>query len=584
MDFLAQVTQLGVPVVTTALTLTVAAPLTGGGDLSDDRTLGLSYDSTLQVSGVSLGVSALVALASHTHAPTAIGAEPAMGNPGTSGYVLSSTTGGVRSWAAPGAFSGVLGASQGGTGTNNGTYTLTVPATGTAALLGTAQTFTAAQVLSVSGVTPLDIRGLSDDTGRITLRLSSAASGAGTFIQFTDTATYNAALGASGVGDLAFYDTRYPGNLGTLRFGVGRTTGTATITGGLNVGSATGATAGQIRVPGMAGQPSILIAQNTGSPVIELRDGAATPNRWWVGQDTSGANNGTFYVYDARQAKMALTIDTSQNTSLSGNLTAGTSSTTIGTHPIYSATYGAVWRGTDGYALLFDATDTFVNSRSGAIYFRDNNVDRAAITSTGLSVTGALLVNGSYAPGGSVSIDVQQAGSAAGWYGRIATRNATGDKAVFLGTYGAICGVFAHNNALTAWADLYVNTVDGIYGGNVRLPNGTVIAGQAWQSLSLGTGWVASGYGTASARYWKDALGVVHLGGLVAAVSDKPLIGTLPVGYRPDTNLVFPAASSESAYTPYKIVQVWADGRVTYNGTINALAWLSLEGITFRAA
>lgn len=55
----------GVP---TARTLTVATPLTGGGDLSDNRPLGLSYDSTLQVSGVSLGVSALVALASHTHA------------------------------------------------------------------------------------------------------------------------------------------------------------------------------------------------------------------------------------------------------------------------------------------------------------------------------------------------------------------------------------------------------------------------------------------------------------------------------------------------------------------------------------
>jgi len=178
--------------VPSARTLTVAAPLTGGGNLSADRTLGLSYDTTLQVSGGALGISSLVAL------------------------------------------------------------------------LGTAQTFTAAQVLSVSGVTPLDIRGLSDDTGRITLRLSSAASGAGTFIQFTDTATYNAALGASGVGDLAFYDTRYPGNLGTLRFGVGRTTGTATITGGLNVGTATGATAGGIKAGDSIVSGSHVFATNGG--------------------------------------------------------------------------------------------------------------------------------------------------------------------------------------------------------------------------------------------------------------------------------------------------------------------------------
>lgn len=56
----------GVP---TARTLTMTAPLTitGGGTLSADRTLGLSYDTTLQVVGGALGVSSLVALASHTH-------------------------------------------------------------------------------------------------------------------------------------------------------------------------------------------------------------------------------------------------------------------------------------------------------------------------------------------------------------------------------------------------------------------------------------------------------------------------------------------------------------------------------------
>lgn len=40
------------------------------------------------------------AAGNHTHTAAAVGAEPDLGNPGTSGYVLSSTTGGVRSWVA----------------------------------------------------------------------------------------------------------------------------------------------------------------------------------------------------------------------------------------------------------------------------------------------------------------------------------------------------------------------------------------------------------------------------------------------------------------------------------------------------
>ena len=43
---------------------------------------------------------------------------------------------------------GVVAAANGGTGVNNGTNALTVPATGTAALLGTANTFTAAQTFN----------------------------------------------------------------------------------------------------------------------------------------------------------------------------------------------------------------------------------------------------------------------------------------------------------------------------------------------------------------------------------------------------------------------------------------------------
>ena len=74
----------------------------------------------------------------------------------------------------------------------------------------------------------------------------------------------------------------------------------------------------------------------------------------------------------------------------------------------------------------------------------------------------------------------QENGTSNTWKGRILSKNSTSDKAAFLGTYASIAGVFAHNNALNAWADLYVNTVDGTTSGAyVRLPLTTLINGYA---------------------------------------------------------------------------------------------------------
>jgi hypothetical protein len=79
----------------------------------------------------------------------------------------------------------------------------------------------------------------------------------------------------------------------------------------------------------------------------------------------------------------------------------------------------------------------------------------------------------------------QHNGSGSAWYGRILSKNSTNDRSAFLGTYGSVAGVFAHNNALTAWADLYINTVDGSTGGTVRMPSSVLINGN--QALHAGT-------------------------------------------------------------------------------------------------
>ena len=61
---------------------------------------GISISST----GVDSGTGDVTVTAPHLagdYTPAQIGAEPALGNPSTSGWILSSTSGGVRSWIAP---------------------------------------------------------------------------------------------------------------------------------------------------------------------------------------------------------------------------------------------------------------------------------------------------------------------------------------------------------------------------------------------------------------------------------------------------------------------------------------------------
>ena len=66
-----------------------------------------------------------------------------------------------------------------------------------------------------------------------------------------------------------------------------------------------------------------------------------------------------------------------------------------------------------------------------------------------------------------IKLEVRSDGTGT-WQGRMGLSNATSDKQVFFGNYGTIAGVFAHNFALNAWADLYLNTVSGTTGMVVK--------------------------------------------------------------------------------------------------------------------
>jgi hypothetical protein len=66
-------------------------------------------------------------------------------------------------------------------------------------------------------------------------------------------------------------------------------------------------------------QALILPPLSNVSPVIEFKDLAGTPNRWWVGSGAASGSDGVFFVYDRRQAVMRLQIDTSGNVIVPSN-------------------------------------------------------------------------------------------------------------------------------------------------------------------------------------------------------------------------------------------------------------------------
>jgi hypothetical protein len=127
-------------------------------------------------------------------------------------------------------------------------------------------------------------------------------------------------------------------------------------------------------------------------------------------------------------------------------------------------------------------------------------------------------------------LDVYRANTG-GWNPRIVARDGT--NAAFIGSYSGKPGVFAHNNALSAWADLYLNTVDAttlnsgkvFIGGNVGIGTTNPLArlhvsGSSTSLSAIFNGNV--GIGTASPAYKLDVNGESSFNGVIR-------VGTVPV-------------------------------------------------------
>jgi hypothetical protein len=103
-----------------------------------------------------------------------------------------------------------------------------------------------------------------------------------------------------------------------------------------------------------------------------------------------------------------------------------------------------------------------------------------------------------------------------------------------------------------------------------------------WVAVTFTNSWVNYGSGYDTCGYYKDALGFVHLKGLVKSGSLGTSVFTLPAGYRPATDKIFVTIGSNDGSNH-------ALGRVTVNDsgtvvvTLAGTSFTSLEGITFKA-
>lgn len=117
--------------------------------------------------------------------------------------------------------------------------------------------------------------------------------------------------------------------------------------------------------------------------------------------------------------------------------------------------------------------------------------------------------------------------------------------------------------------------------GNGNVAVAGVVETEAFIAPTLLNSFTNYGSGYASAGYYKDKMGIVHLHGLVQHVGepDGLVIFTLPVGYRPSTSgeLIFMSYNADTLGR----VDVMANGNVVMS--LGIPGWFSLNEITFRA-
>jgi hypothetical protein len=179
---------------------------------------------------------------------------------------------------------------------------------------------------------------------------------------------------------------------------------------------------------------------------------------------------------------------------------------------------------------------------------------------------------------------------------RLSYANVMATIAVFLTLGGgAFAAIHLKKNSVTSSA-IKKNAVTSvkIKNGavtNAKLAKGAVTAGKigngqvgqaqltplSYQNATLTSG--SSNSGNPAPQFGKDALGIVHLRGVVGSVTLGTAIFTLPSGFRPPQAETFPAIGGFSSHCE---IDISPAGTVTPFGPAGCNALLiTLDGITF---
>jgi hypothetical protein len=152
-------------------------------------------------------------------------------------------------------------------------------------------------------------------------------------------------------------------------------------------------------------------------------------------------------------------------------------------------------------------------------------------------------------------------------------------------------GTIVHGDVATANKDgtaatpsmrtLGTGATQACAGNDSRVTGAAAAAQPAWTAPSLLNSWVNYSAAYSAAGYFKDTLGIVHIRGLVkSGTSGTAVMFTLPVGYRPEYQSIFPASMNPDVFSE---IQITTGGNVFANPT-GSTTWTCLDGITFRAA
>lgn len=174
-----------------------------------------------------------------------------------------------------------------------------------------------------------------------------------------------------------------------------------------------------------------------------------------------------------------------------------------------------------------------------------------------------------------------------------ATDNTTFKTGILEATYRAGKARVKIDGVLSSEAYSWMNRYDPLGSrevGLMRTASGWVITGQkedGYARLEYGSNWSSysdnAGNWSGGAKAIRLPSGIVVLKGMLLSRStptDGQLIVTLPPGFRPDTDGLFPVEMGESART----VRIAQDGRVYVFGSGWPTSWLSLDGIAFPSA